>query len=245
MVKIFVLYYEGKYTPDYVDKLYRGLKRNCKIDFEFIAYSDTRVECDRQIPLTKDLPIQAHWWKLRFFDQAFTGPGEIIVMDIDQIIVQDITEMIAYPCEKNEIVSYNKWWTDARDTTLNGGWYKFHAGDFQCVWDKFYSDIEKWQTYYFDKGVVHFRYFGEQNFVEDTIRENGGKVTLMPGQWVCKYTKDYDNNRKINMRYIREFKERYLILGDEINELVKIVHFANPDNDIHNNEHAWIKDYWL
>ena len=245
MVKIFVLYYEGKYTPDYVDKLYRGLKRNCKVDFEFIAYSDTRVECDRQIPLTKDLPIQAHWWKLRFFDQAFTGPGEIIVMDIDQIIVQDITEMITYPCEKNEIVSYNKWWTDARDTTLNGGWYKFHAGDFQCVWDKFYSDIEKWQTYYFDKGVVHFRYFGEQNFVEDTIRENGGKVTLMPGQWVCKYTKDYDNNRKINMRYIREFKERYLILGDEINELVKIVHFANRDNDIHNNEHAWIKDYWL
>ena len=245
MVKIFVLYYEGKYTPDYVDKLYRGLKRNCKVDFEFIAYSDTRVECDRQIPLTKDLPIQAHWWKLRFFDQAFTGPGEIIVMDIDQIIVQDITEMITYPCEKNEIVSYNKWWTDARDTTLNGGWYKFHAGDFQCVWDKFYSDIEKWQTYYFDKGVVHFRYFGEQNFVEDTIRENGGKVTLMPGQWVCKYTKDYDNNRKINMRYIREFKERYLILGDEINELVKIVHFATPDNDIHNNEHEWITDYWL
>lgn len=244
MYKIFVLYYEGKYTRDYVDKLYRSLKRNCSVDFTFIAYSDTPVLCDQQILLTYDLPIKAHWHKLRFFDEGFTGSGEIIVMDIDQIILKDITEMITYPCERNEIVSYDKWWTDSRDTTINGGWYKFHSGDFQYVWKKYYSDMEKWQNYYFDKGVVHFRHFGEQNFVEDTIRENGGKVTLMPGQWVCKYTKDFDNNRKINMRYIREFGEQYLILGDEFNENVKVVHFANPDNDIHNNEYKWIQDYW-
>ena len=109
MYKIFVLYYEGKYTRDYVDNLYRSLKRNCSVDFTFIAYSDTPVLCDQQILLTYDLPIKAHWHKLRFFDEGFTGSGEIIVMDIDQIILKDITEMITYPCERNEIVSYDKW----------------------------------------------------------------------------------------------------------------------------------------
>ena len=29
MIKICTVYFEGKYTPDYVEKLYNGLKRYC------------------------------------------------------------------------------------------------------------------------------------------------------------------------------------------------------------------------
>ena len=37
MIKIFSLFYEGKYSPDYVTKLYRGLKRNIKVPFKYIV----------------------------------------------------------------------------------------------------------------------------------------------------------------------------------------------------------------
>lgn len=242
MIKIFCLYYEGKYTKDYVDKLYRGIKRNCKVPFRFYAYSDTPVMCDHMIMLRDTLP--GHWHKIKFFDKKFTGEGDIIVMDIDQVIVGDITEMIEYPVGNNELVSYDKWWTDDRATTINGGWYKFKAGDFQCVWDKYIENPDKWSNHYFETGVVHYRLFGEQNFVEDTIRENGGKVTTMPGEWVCKLTHDEDNNEKIQRRYVKKFGEHYLILGDEFNPKVKIVHFANPNNDVHNSKHKWLKDFW-
>jgi len=47
MLKICCVYFDGYYTPDYVSKLYRSLKRNSSIPFEFICLSDTKdVEAD-------------------------------------------------------------------------------------------------------------------------------------------------------------------------------------------------------
>ena len=130
MIKIFTVYFEGKYRPDYVTKLYHSLKRNCKVPFEFICLSDTKeVEADRVIMLPKWSDIKIHWHKLKFFSPLFGGQqrgDEIIVMDIDQIIVGDITDMINYPVEENELVSYRKWWkkgnpNSGNTVALNGG----------------------------------------------------------------------------------------------------------------------------
>ena len=33
-IKICTLYFEGKYTPDYVEKLHNGLKKYCSLPFE-------------------------------------------------------------------------------------------------------------------------------------------------------------------------------------------------------------------
>ena len=72
----------------------------------------------------------------------------------------------------------------------------------QYVWDKFSSNIDKWQLYYYNNGVVHYEYYGEQNFVYDTVIENGGKITTMPEKWYGKY---------------------------KINEDTKIIHHAGVD----------------
>jgi hypothetical protein len=235
MVKIFCLYFEGKYTPDYVDKLYNSIKRNCKVDTHFVCYSDTAVKCDELIFLPKDSKVKQHWFKLQFFDKEFTGDGDIIVMDIDQVIISDITEMVTYPIKDNQLITYHKWW-GGDEIRINGGWYKFKAGALQEVWEKFKQDPEKWQLHYFINGTVHYRYFGEQNFVYDTCIENNIDVETMPGQWITKYTNDPDNNNKLNRQYIKEFNEMYMYLGDEFNSNIKIVHFANPHNSIHLHE---------
>ena len=184
MIKIFTVYFEGKYRPDYVTKLYRSLKRNCKVPFEFICLSDTKeVEADKVIMLPKWSDIKIHWHKLKFFSPLFGDqkPGdEIIVMDIDQIIVGDITDMINYPVGENELVSYRKWWKkgdpcEGNTVKLNGGWYKFKSGSLKFVWDEFsYSEKsrDKWQLYYYNEGIVHFKYYGEQNYVEDCCKRN-------------------------------------------------------------------------
>lgn len=248
MIKIFCLYFEGKYSPDYIGKLHRGLKRNCKVPFEFNCYSDNpNVEADNVIPLPKDSVIQQHWHKITFFNKEFTGDGDIIVLDIDQVIVNDITPMIDYPVENNELVSYDKWWThNPNNTTINGGWYKFKAGTLKNVYDKYMSDPEYWQLHYYNNHTVHFKYFGEQNFVEDTVRESSGKITHMPGEWVGKYDSiDYNKNGRYNFMYSSAFDKDFMILGDDVNEDIKIVHFANISNTVHNCNEDWIKEHWV
>ena len=90
MLKICTVYFDGIYTPDYVSKLYRSLKRNSTIPFEFICLSDTDVEADLVLPL-KHKSIKKHWHKLKFFSPQFAyqqPDDDIIVMDIDQVIVR-------------------------------------------------------------------------------------------------------------------------------------------------------------
>ena len=40
MLKICCVYFKGFYTPDYVSRLYRSLKKNSSIPFEFVCLSD-------------------------------------------------------------------------------------------------------------------------------------------------------------------------------------------------------------
>ena len=232
-LKICSVYFEGKYTPEYVEKLYNGLKRHCSLPFEFICYSDNpNVKADVVIPLKHHSGIKKHWYKLCYFSPLFANQNpedEIIIMDIDQIIVNNIDDMIGYPVTDNELVSYNKWWGKPR---LNGGFLKFKSGQLKVIWDDFMKDPETWQLKYFKKGIVHYKYYGEQNFIDWMCQLHNIKLTLMPPEWVCKITNDEEEDRQNNINYIKKFNKDYMILDKPHND-IKIVHFANPNADIH------------
>ena len=159
---------------------------------EFKKY-DVILKCEH----IKDFSIiKRHWHKLKFFNNS---NEDTIIIDIDQTITGDISDMINYPVNENELVTYKNW---SNGCPINGGWYKFKAGSLQYVWDKFNSNIDKWQHHYSNNGVVHYEYYGEQNFVYDTVIENDGKITTMPEKWYGKY---------------------------KINEDTKIIHHAGVD----------------
>ena len=47
-----------------------------------------------------------------------------------------------------------------------------HAINYEKIyWDKFLENPEYWQLKYFKKMVVHYKYFGEQNFVYNRLKE--------------------------------------------------------------------------
>mgnify|MGYP001253479761 CR=1 FL=1 len=245
-IKIFTLYFEGKYTPDYVEKLYNSLKRNCSIDFEFICYSDNpNVKADKIIPLPKKSDIKYHWHKLTFFSPLFgdQNPGdEIIVMDIDQVIVGNVDYIIGHPVGDNEIVSYDKWW-GGKGPTINGGFYKFKSGHCRAIWDRYIKSPIDWQLSYYRNGIVHYKYFGEQNFVEETARKENIKITTMKSDWICKLTNNKIEDFENQLEYMRKFKKDYMVL-DKPHEDIKIIHFANPNATLHNSKYEWLKDYW-
>jgi hypothetical protein len=249
MIKICTLYFEGKYTPDYVEKLHNGLKKYCSLPFEFICYSDNpNVKADVVIPLVKHSDIKLHWYKLSYFSPLFANQNpndEIIIMDIDQIIVGNVDDMIGYPVGDNELVSYNKWWggKPTYNLKLNGGFYKFKSGHLKKIWDDFILAPEDWQLDWYNRGVVHYKYYGEQNYVNHKCKEHNIKLTLMPAEWVCKLTNNEKEDIENQLKYMKKFNKDYMILDKPIDDL-KVVHFANPHANIHNSKYDWIKDYW-
>ena len=173
-------------------------------------------------------------------------PGDdMIIMDIDQVIVGNVDHIIGRPVGENELLSYKKWWGFTSDwLPLNGGFYKFKSGG-KCknLWDKFRENPEYWQLKYFKSMVVHYKYFGEQNFVYNRLKEFDIKLLTVPGQHVCKITSDKRQNMEVSLEYMKKYNTDYMIL-DKPHPNIRIVHFANPHTTIHESGFDWIKDYW-
>ena len=244
MLKICTVYFKGFYTPDYVSKLYRSLKRNSSIPFEFICLSDTDVEADIILPYNHHDKIKKHWHKLKFFSPyfAYQKPGDdIIVMDIDQVITGNVDELIGHPVEENELVTYGIWWKSILES--NGGFYKFKSGSLKYIWDEFAKNPDYWQTHYYNVGDVHTKYYGEQNYVNWKIKDYKTKLTKTPEEWICKYSSDFKENVTLNKIYRDKFKTDYMILGD-VHKYIKVVHFTGPGKTIHEHNESFIKENW-
>ena len=245
MLKICTVYFDGFYTPDYVSKLYRSLKRNSTIPFEFVCISDTDVEADVVLPYNHQSNIKKHWHKLKYFSPQFANqkPGdEIIIMDIDQVITGNVDELIGHPVSDNELVTYGQWW-DSK-LKINGGFYKFKSGSLKSIWDDFALNPEYWQLHYYNNGDVHTKYYGEQNYVNWKVQEHNIKLTTTPQQWLCKYTDDFKQNLHLNKTYSKKFDTEYMIL-DKVHKYIKVVHFTGVGKTIHEHKDNFIKKHWL
>ena len=248
MLKICCVYFKGFYTPDYVSKLYRSLKRNSTKDFEFICISDTKdIEADVILPYNHHDKIKKHWHKLKFFSPhfAYQKPGDdIIIMDIDQVITGNVDGLIGHPVNNNELLTYGVWWHSKPALNINGGFYKFKSGSLKYVWDDFIKNPEYWQLHYYNIGDVHMKYYGEQNYVFWKMEEYKAKLRKTPEHWICKYSTDYQENFYLNKMYCDKFGTDYMILGD-VHKYIKVVHFTGPGKTIHQHNQTFIKKNWI
>ena len=246
MLKICTVYFKGFYTPDYVSKLYRSLKRNSTVPFEFICLSDTNdIETDVILPYNHHSDIKKHWHKLKFFSPQFGGqkPGDdIIIMDIDQVITNNVDDLLNHPVEDNELITYGQWWDNK--LKLNGGFYKFKSGSLKSIWDDFSLNPEFWQLNYYNTGIVHHKYYGEQNYVNWKVQEHNIKLTLTPQEWIGRHTDDFKQNLELNKIYSKKFNTDYMIL-DNVNEKIKVVHFTGVGKTIAKCKSIFITKNWL
>ena len=233
MLKICTVFFEGKYHPNSVSQLYRSLKENSSVPFEFICLADRGVDADVVLPYNKHSNIKLHWHKLKFFSPqfAYQKPGDdIIIMDIDQKIVGNVDDLLAHPVSENELVTYGQWWENKLG--INGGFYNFKSGSLKFVWHDFALNPEYWQLHFYDNGTVHYKYYGEQNYVKLKVLEHKAKLTKTPSEWIAKYTDDYTENLKLNQMYMQKFDTDYMILDNQVNEKLKVIHYAGPGRKI-------------
>ena len=96
--------------------------------------------------------------------------------------------------------------------------------------------------HYYNERVVHFPYYGEQNYVNWRTWENNVKIIPTPEKWIGKCEIEMKKNIKNNKIYFEEFGD--FMFMDEVNPNIKVVHFTGLDNTIHKNNTGWIKDHW-
>lgn len=88
------------YDGTWVDKLYRGVKRNYRGDFRFVVLHDDH-DYEIHEPVTK-IPLLGKfegWGNLAEAWRPDLSDGPIMVMDLDTIIVGDITDLANTECD--------------------------------------------------------------------------------------------------------------------------------------------------
>lgn len=245
MLKICTVYFEGFYSPDYVSKFYKSLKRNTSIPFQSVCISDNKdVEADIVLPYNHHSDIKKHWHKLKFFSPQYgyqQSNDEIVVMDIDQVIVNNVDELIGHPVKEDQLITYGQWWENKLG--INGGFYKFKSGNLKYIWDDFITNPDYWQLHFYNKGEVHKKYYGEQNYVKWKILEYQSELITTPKEWLGKYTNDYSKNLEYNKIYSLKFNTDYMIL-DDVHKYLKVVHFTGVNEKIDTCTKSFVKNNW-
>jgi len=139
------------FTPEYVTRLYEGVREHWTGDLDFVCLTDTPVNHPgvREVPLAHDWPS---WWaKLEVFRPELTGT--LLYFDLDTMIVGGLEHVQV----------------ETRHTTLHGArpdrYHLINSGMMLLpedvrppVWQRWTRSPARWMR----------RYRGDQDFMHDT-----------------------------------------------------------------------------
>jgi len=221
-----------KYGPEYVNKLFNMVERNCTVSYEFVCLTDDAKGLDpkiKTIPLPPDL--QGWWCKPYMFSKNLPINGTILYMDLDVVIAGNIDKLFTY--------QPNNWCT-IRDFTraMRPNWKKYNSsivrfktGELHNVWE----DFEK------DRINIQRRLHGDQDWLYEATRSK--QAMLYPDSWILSW--------KWEVRKTKEFA----LGGTKGNRKLKTVEDVKPrieccvcvfhgDPNPHNCEDPWVIDNW-
>ena len=225
-MKIVAVRIGKKYGPEYEKYLESMLP-----EYEFIWIRK---------PIKRNVKLQ--WNKMYGMSMDIDEP--ICVMDIDVLLVNDYKKVFDYPIKRGEFLAMPGWWRDTKKEgySINGGFFKYYPKDCKYIYDKFMSNINRWQRHYIENGVTKGPVNGEQYFVEDSVKERL-ELKLLPNEWFTRWVVDSDINygKKMStwqVQITRKYREvtgnEYIYLGEEFHPDIKLVHFTHSANKPHN-----------
>lgn len=160
----------GDFTPEYVDRLRRGVWQHMS-GARFVCLSDTDdVPCER-IPLETDWP--GYWAKLELFRPGLFD-GKVLYLDLDTVITGSLQAVAAYP--HTFTVATNWYHLDCINSAAMA-W----SGDWSFLFTGFSRSLMKHYPHATRRG-------GDQGYITDQLAANGRGVErfddLFPGEFV-------------------------------------------------------------
>jgi hypothetical protein len=140
----------GVYTPEWVDRLRDGVRRNLTLPHRFVVLSDIYVPGVATIGLQHDWP---RWWaKVEMFSPWVEKLGRILYLDLDTVVTGNIDGFAAYDGEACIARDFN--FGVPTQLAVN-----YAPGAYRHLWDAFMSDPERWMA---DGDKMIAPHFGDQ-----------------------------------------------------------------------------------
>lgn len=191
-VNILCLKWGDYYKPEYVNRLYAGVKRNLNRPFRFVCVTDDPkglADGIETVPLPEDPHMPLRTWpnifiKLCMFKNGFANlVGPTLFLDIDVLVTGPLDRFFDYRPGEFCII-HN--WVERRKTILtqppligNSSCFRFEAGRSGDVYETFMAEK--------DDILQHGRFaLGSQKFQTYAMRKTG-KVNWWPKGWVCSF----------------------------------------------------------
>jgi hypothetical protein len=169
-----------KYGPEYVNRLYGMVRRHLRGDFRFVCLTDrsqgirAEVSCHPIPPL--DLPPgipERGWTKLTTFSAELHGlQGTALFLDLDVVIVDDITPFFEQPGEFLIIHDWKRPWR----ITGNSSVYRFGIGAHADVLAYFRAHVNE----------VRASVRNEQAYLSERLHAQG-KLAYWPADWCASW----------------------------------------------------------
>lgn len=169
-----------KYGPEYVNRLYGMVRRHLAGDFRFVCLTDdaqgvrAEVQClpIPSLALPPGIPERG-WTKLTTFEADLHGlRGTALFLDLDVVIVGDITPFFEAPGEFLIIHDWKRPWR----ITGNSSVYRFELGAHADVLARFRAE----------QATIRARLRNEQAFLSEVMHEQG-RLAYWPAAWCASY----------------------------------------------------------
>lgn len=183
MLHIVSVKWGTKYSSEYVDKLYRGLKRHSSTPFLFHCFTDDPRDIAEPDVITHPLPFSqlTGWWnKLYLFSDDIGLPkgDTMLYFDLDTLIVGNVDPIMQYSPQKlvtlRDFYQVKKHGPKAAE--VGSGILMWKKGDCQSIWLRFMENPQKIMRL--------FKVSGDQKFIEGVVSSRMYWQDLFPGKVV-------------------------------------------------------------
>ena len=181
MINIVCLKWGTKYGPEYVNRLYTGVKRNTTVPFKFWCFTEDSTGILPDVAIVS-LPyadqLDSWWNKLNLFSQDIPIiPGSwIFYIDLDTLIVDNIDQILKTRPPKMVVLRDFYQGIVKSANQVGSGLMLWRHGRYAHVWNKFIADPKK--------HVARAGTYGDQWWIEQQVAEPLLWQDLFPDQVV-------------------------------------------------------------
>lgn len=246
VVNVISIKWGAKYGADYVNRLYRGVRKNLKRKARFICFTEDGEGIEdfvEVLPLPEfDAPeshLWCNWRKISLFRDDLPIEGLALFLDLDLLITGPLDPFFEYgdaesiPIIHNWIESHKTWFRP-RPEIGNSSVFRFKANSFGFIYEQYLREM--------DWALKNFH--PPQTYLTHCIRPY---MCYWPEEWVVSFKR----------HLMRPFPLNWMAPPKEPPASAKILAFhgrPNPDQaaegyrgkKLHHRVRpmAWIKDHW-
>lgn len=240
-INIVCLKWGDKYPAEYVNRLYRMVKRHLQLPFSFYCLTENNQGLDSHInilELVVEPGVKGWWYKLQLFKPDFYGlQGQLLFLDLDVVIVGAMEPLFASSNASLSIIN------DLQPGKIyNSSVFKLEVGHYPEVWQRFQAD----------KVNIMQRMHGDQDWISESV----SNAVLWEANQIVSFKKQCNARVKRSFGTVGKYLRRLQLCLPKGNaccpETTIIVYFhGKPDpEDVADGPYdmwkqaPWIREAW-